>query len=78
LVGIAGFVGSLADSVLGALVQGIYYCDSCGKETEKTVHKCGKKTRLLRGFREFDNDAVNFLSTFVGGAIAFLLAPLAF
>ncbi len=78
LIGVAGFVGSLADSVLGALVQGIYYCDECKKETEKTVHKCGRKTRLLRGFREFDNDAVNFLSTFIGGAIAFLLAPIAF
>ncbi len=33
--GIGGIVGSLADSLLGATVQIMYKCPSCGKESEK-------------------------------------------
>ncbi|MEM4255104.1 MAG: DUF92 domain-containing protein [Candidatus Norongarragalinales archaeon] len=74
LITFAGFAGSLADSLLGATVQANFYCAKCRAETEKTVHKCGTKTKLVRGFRQIDNDSVNFFSTFAGGAIAFALA----
>lgn len=74
IVTAAGFIGTLADSFLGATVQGTYYCDHCKVETEKTVHKCGRKTRLRKGFKNVDNEVVNFISTFVGGGVAFLLA----
>jgi len=71
---IAGFAGSLADSLFGATVQGIYYCPKCKKETEKTLHKCGTRTKLVKGFTQIDNETVNFFSTFAGGVVAFLLA----
>ncbi len=73
---VGGIVGSLADSLLGATVQGIYYCDRCGKETERTVHRCGAATRHLRGYTWLNNDLVNLLSSAAGGAVAVLVARL--
>lgn len=70
----AGLAGSLADSLLGATLQGTYYCRKCGKETEKTLHGCGHKTELKKGFKIIDNDAVNFLSSAAGGVLAYALA----
>lgn len=43
----AGLVGSLFDSLLGASVQCIYWCDHCEKETERPLHSCGMRTRPL-------------------------------
>ena len=66
----AGLVGSLFDSLLGATVQQIYWCDTCHKETERQVHSCGAATRPLRGWAWMNNDWVNFLSSLVGGLLA--------
>lgn len=66
----AGLAGSLFDSLLGATVQQIFWCDTCGKETERQVHACGATTRPLRGWRWLNNDAVNFVSSVVGGLLA--------
>ncbi len=68
--GLAGFIGSLADSVLGATVQGIYSCDTCHKETEKSLHRCGAVTRLVRGWQWLNNDLVNFFATMAGALVA--------
>ena len=70
----AGLFGSLVDSLLGATVQGIYYCDACDKETERPIHACHQPTRHLRGWKWLDNDWVNLLSSAAGGAFAALLA----
>jgi uncharacterized protein (TIGR00297 family) len=67
---VGGFVGSLFDSLLGATVQQIYFCDHCQKETERTLHRCGNETQQLRGWRWLDNDGVNFLSSVTGAVIA--------
>jgi uncharacterized protein (TIGR00297 family) len=68
---LAGLLGSLFDSVLGATVQAIYFCDHCGKETERhPAHSCGHPTRLSRGWRWLDNDGVNFVSSVVGAGLA--------
>lgn len=70
-----GLAGSLFDSLMGATVQAIYYCDHCGKETEKTLHVCGIPTRRIRGWNWLNNDLVNFTSSIVGSvvAVAFVL-----
>lgn len=70
---LAGLTGSLIDSLLGATVQRIYWCETCGKETERRVHSCGTATRPLRGWAWLNNDAVNFVSSVAGGLLAGLL-----
>ena len=65
-----GAAGSTFDSLLGATVQAIYWCDACGKETERRVHRCGAETRLLRGLRWLGNDLVNFAASAVGALVA--------
>jgi uncharacterized protein (TIGR00297 family) len=67
---IGGISGSLFDSLLGATVQQIYYCDHCQKETEKKLHRCGYTTTPLRGWPWLDNDGVNFTASLVGGIVA--------
>jgi uncharacterized protein (TIGR00297 family) len=67
---VAGLVGSLTDSLLGATVQQIYYCDVCGKETERRVHRCGTETRPLRGWSWMNNDLVNLIASLAGGLVA--------
>lgn len=66
----AGLLGSLVDSFLGATAQGIYFCDFDQKETESKIHRCGRETRLIRGWRWLDNDWVNFLASFFGSLMA--------
>jgi uncharacterized protein (TIGR00297 family) len=71
IVSLAGLFGSLFDSWLGATVQAIYFCEACGKETERhPIHTCGRPTRLVRGWRWLDNDWVNFLSSVTGAVVA--------
>lgn len=74
IVTAAGFVGSVADSVFGALLQAQYVCERDGAKTERLVHSCGSKTKLVKGFAVIDNDSVNFLASVVGGLLAYGLA----
>lgn len=67
---LSGLLGSLFDSLLGATVQAIYYCDLDQKVTESAVHNCGHKTSLIRGWRWLDNDLVNFIASVFGSLAA--------
>lgn len=75
IAAIAGLLGSLIDSLIGATWQAMYRCEVCGKETERREH-CGKRTLPLRGAAWLNNDKVNLLSSIVAGGIACLLAAL--
>lgn len=72
---VGGLGGALFDSVLGATVQAIYYCDVCQKETEQKYHRrCGHTpTRMIRGWAWLNNDWVNFISSVVGGVMTWLI-----
>ncbi len=70
---LGGLAGSLIDSVLGATIQGVYWCDHDQKETEKKIHTCGERTRLLRGWERFDNEWVNFTCSVAGSIVACLV-----
>jgi uncharacterized membrane protein len=67
---LSGLAGSLFDSLLGATIQQIFYCDTCQKDTERKLHKCGTKTRPIRGYSWLNNDMVNLLASLVGGIVA--------
>ncbi len=66
---LGGLAGSTADSLLGATLQGLYRCPSCGKETERREH-CGRPTTPVRGFPWLTNDGVNLLATLVGALLS--------
>lgn len=72
-VGLAGFLGALLDSLLGATVQRVYWCEACGKETERPRHRCGRPARPLRGWAWLNNDGVNALAALAGALLARLL-----
>lgn len=70
---LGGFLGAIADSVVGATLQDRRWCDTCQKSTERLVHGCGTPTRHAGGITVVDNDLVNLIATFAGAAIAAFL-----
>lgn len=68
----AGFMGSLADSLLGAAIQAQYGCSKCGRRCEEPEH-CGMPARLVRGVRWFGNGAVNFAASIAAAGCAWYL-----
>lgn len=66
---IGGLAGSFSDSLLGATVQATYRLPG-GGETERAYGADGTPHELMRGWRWMNNDAVNFLSSLVGGVVA--------
>lgn len=70
----SGFIGSTADSLLGATVQGRRWCDRCAATTERRIHPCGTETTERGGLAWIDNDTVNLLSSVIGGLAALALA----
>ena len=70
---LAGFLGAIADSIVGATLQDRRWCDTCQKSTERMIHGCGTPTRHAGGITIVDNDLVNLIATFAGAAIAALL-----
>ncbi len=71
----AGFLGSMADSILGGTVQAQYVKGDTGKITEK-ARTDSHDNPLIAGYRFIDNDAVNFLSTVVAAGSVAVLAGL--
>jgi uncharacterized membrane protein len=66
---VAGLIGMLADSVLGATLRERRFCRVCGVTTEQRVHRCGERTQHASGLAWLTNDTVNFLATCVGAGV---------
>lgn len=73
VAGLAGIIGSLTDSWIGATWQQMYHCSVCGREIEQARH-CEKPAVRIRGRAGWNNDAVNVAGSLAGGAAAALLA----
>ena len=69
-IALAGIAGAFADSLLGATLQALRWCPQCRRYCEIEPHACGANTRLVRGLAWIGNDAVNFLATATGAAVA--------
>jgi len=67
-----GVLGMTADSVLGAGLQGRFYCERCGVPTERRIHRCGTGARQTGGLRWLDNDGVNAVATALGGGLGWV------
>jgi uncharacterized protein (TIGR00297 family) len=77
IIPLAGLLGSLFDSFLGATVQVIYRCPACDKETERHPrHLCGALTVQIRCWSWLNNDWVNFACSVVGAGLGALVAVL--
>ena len=62
-VGALAFVGTVVDSLVGALFQSLYRCTECGASIEHSVH-CGKPASLIKGLKIVDNTTVNYIAGF--------------
>ena len=65
-----GFFGMVADSTLGALLQGRFHCPACDVASEWRVHRCGAATMREGGIAWLNNDGVNLLATALAGCAA--------
>ena len=73
-VTVGGLMGSLLDSYLGGSLQIQYRDQTTGDLTERPRDKNGRTNPVDRGQPWMNNDAVNFLATAVGAAIAAIIA----
>jgi uncharacterized protein (TIGR00297 family) len=68
---VGGVAGAFADSLIGATLQRMNRCTVCGRLVEQAAH-CGRPAERVRGLRWMNNDAVNLISSALGGLAALL------
>jgi len=72
LVCISGFLGCLADSLLGGSLQALYRDSKTGQFTERPFAADGSENTPVRGLRRLNNDGVNFFSNLLSAVFAAL------
>lgn len=74
-IALLAFLGTVVDSIIGAIFQALYRCNVCSKLIECPIH-CDGNAELLKGFRIIDNTAVNYIASFVTCMMGFILLVL--
>ncbi|SDI32781.1 DUF92 domain-containing protein [Natribacillus halophilus] len=72
LITIAGFLGAMADTLIGAFLQEERQCVRCQALIEEKRH-CGQPTRKVRGISGLDNNMVNTACTGMGAFVAMMI-----
>jgi uncharacterized protein (TIGR00297 family) len=72
VIGSAAFLGTVIDSIVGALMQSLYECRACGRLVEEPIH-CDTSATLVKGLRVIDNVAVNHIAGVITCGIGFLM-----
>ncbi|HAB33202.1 DUF92 domain-containing protein [Exiguobacterium acetylicum] len=67
-----GVLGSLLDTLFGAMWQRVYECSVCGERTEKREHH-GQPTAYVSGIWFLGNDAVNVMTSGLASGIGFII-----
>ncbi len=70
---LAGVLGMLVDSALGASLQGRFACPACGRATERRRHSCGTMSVPTGGVSWLTNDGVNAMATATAALLALLV-----
>lgn len=69
---LVGVLGMFVDSVLGAALQGRFYCPRCNRATERQVHRCGERSLTTGGLPWLTNDGVNAAATTFAATAGYL------
>ncbi|ABL78230.1 DUF92 domain-containing protein [Thermofilum pendens] len=74
VVVVAGWLGEVLDSVVGATLQVKYYCPRCGVLTDKKVHSCGATTVKYSGSSWVTNEVTNIIATLLSSTFSCVVA----
>jgi len=72
-----GFIGTLSDSLLGAVAQSRYYCEHCRMISRSATHWCGLNASHTGGLRWVTGELVGLVGSLVGGSVTVLIMLLA-
>ncbi len=70
VVAIAGGLGMMVDSWLGATAQGSFACAACDRRFERATANCHGPVHRIKGLAWLDNDGVNLAATLTGAVAA--------
>lgn len=71
IVFVAGCIGNIIDTLLGAFLQAEYQCTNCHAIIEKVDH-CGMVAKRMKGLKWMNNDVVNTLSGISAAVVCYL------
>lgn len=75
IITIGGLLGSILDSLMGAVIQAKYISHETGELTEKPDHN-NKPNQLYSGITFVNNDFVNFASSLLAAALVLIFVQL--
>ena len=71
MLSIFGFLGSIVDTLLGAILQVEYSCPVCSARTERKIH-CNKLTVKRKGVNWINNEVVNLSSVVISSMLCII------